>query len=261
MVTAKYKINGNHIYVYFSSRPDVKTIEMIKLYAEYRKDLKAWRLYNNSDNLLFVESLMKSINPAPAAPPDRLDSLPKKYVGIRDVMIRGDAFQCKNHRVEEFAGVVPVFTRIGTIERYVISLWYCHDCQYYFVFTQTFQDLKAKGVILCKVTDYKTFNEYHPSYNIPRANWREVSPLRMCGYCVNQNENLTDEQRHGILEEIIDRGILTRHEVTGYLNFFIEKIKTSENALEKWRADFDYISNYKLHSRQRLEISGFYKLY
>ena len=264
MVTATYKIIENHIYVFFSSRPDNKTIEILKLrYARFMTNVqgkKAWRLVNNNENLMFVKSLIKSMNPVPIPPPDRLDFLPKKTVGLTDVLIRGNSFQCKNHHVQEFAGVVPILTRIGTIENHVISLWYCFDCQYYFVLNQTFQELKAKGVILCRVVDYKTFHDYHPSYNIPRFKWNQVSPLRLCGYCVNQNENLSDEQRHAILEFIVDKGILSKQTVMSYLVFFINNLNSGQTALEKWTSDYNYISVYKLHSAQRKVIQGFFKL-
>ena len=47
MVTATYKIIENHIYVFFSSRPDNKTVEILKLrYARFMTNVqgkKAWR--------------------------------------------------------------------------------------------------------------------------------------------------------------------------------------------------------------------------
>lgn len=262
MVT--YEIIESHIYVFFSSRPDNKWIEMLKMrYARFMPNVqgrKAWRLANNSENLEFVESLLKSINPAPAPLPDRLDTLPQQPVGLTDVMIRGNSFKCKNHHCIEYAGVVPVLTKIRTIEYHLVSLWYCFDCQYYYIFEQTYQDLKTKGIILCKVTDYNTFRDYHPSYNIPRYKWNQVSPLRMLGYCVNKAENLSDDQRHALLEEIVDRGILSKQTVINYLNFFIRNLNSGPNALQKWMADCNHISKYQLHSLERKVIEGFFKL-
>ena len=264
MAAATYEIIENHIYVFFSSRPDDKYIEMLKMRrAYYKKNVKgrkAWQLAKNSENLEFVTALIKVLNPAPPQLPDRLDGLPKVSVGLQDVLVRGNSLGCKDHRVTEYAGIVPVLTRVRTIENYMISLWYCADCRYYFVLDQTFQNLKTKGVILCKVTDYTTMHDYHPLYNIPSVKWNKVSPLRMCGYCVNQNEGLTDGQRHAILEEIIDRGILPKNKVMDYLQFFMNKLCSSRDAYDKWNADYNYIQNYNLHSLERKVIAGFFKL-
>ncbi len=254
-----YEVLGDHIYVYFSYPPDNVTKQILQMNYAYQKPIKgrnAWVLANNSQNLQLVKSLI----PPPPPPPDPLPSLPHHAVGLKDVLVRGDSFRCSNHRKQEYAGEVPVLVRNGFIETYLIPIWYCVDCQCYFILEQTFHNLKQKGVIICKITDYKTFKSYHPLYNIPSSQWNVVSPLRLCGYCVNQQEDLTDEQRHGILEEIIDSGILDKAKVLSYLSFFMRNPRAGQNAMSKWRADYKHISSYKIGSAKRVVIKGFCRL-
>ena len=268
MAIATFKTIENHIYVFFSSRPDNKTIEMLKMrYARYIPDVqgkKAWRLTKNSDNMAFVKALMVSLNPKPAPPPDPIDLLDHHPVAIKDVLVRENSFRCSQHQKTEYAGEVPVLTRNGTIETYLVRIWYCADCNCYFILNKTFQDLRKNGVILCKVMDYTAYTSiqhgpkwYTSSYF---SNWNQVSPLRLCGYCVNEIEGLTDKQRHRILEEIVDNGILPTDRVMSYLDFFTKNPRAGQNAIEKWNADYNHISKYKLHSAERVVIPGFFKL-
>ena len=250
-----YEILGNHIYVYFSYPPNNTTKQILQMNYAYQQRVKgryAWVLANNNQNLQLVKSLIP-----PPPPPDPLLNLPHHAIALNDVLVKGDSFRCSNHRKQEYAGEVAILTRIGVIEIYLIPIWHCVDCQCYFILEQTFQNLKQKGVIICKVTDYETFKNYHPFYNIPRSKWKEISPLRLHGYCVNQKEDLTDEQRHGILEGIIDAGVIEKEKVLSYLSFFMKNLCAGHNAISKWDADYKYIEKYKIDSVKRVVIKGF----
>ena len=195
-----------------------------------------------------------------SGPSDSIDSLARHPVNINDVLVRNYSFRCSKHQTTDYAGEVQVLTGEGTIKGYLVRIWYCEDCNCYYILNKTFQDLKKKGVILCRVMEFETYKliSNNPRwYNSPFFKWRKVSPLRLCGYCVNQNENLTDKQRHRILEEIVDNGILPIDRVMSYLSFFKDKIGSGQSAKEKWQADYDYISNYKLGTAKRVVIPGF----
>ena len=45
--------------------------------------------------------------------------------------------------------------------------------------------------------------------------------MREWGYTVSQARGYSDAQRQGILEDIIDYGIMTKDEVLSYLSFFM----------------------------------------
>ncbi len=258
-VKGTYEINGNHIYVYFTYPPDYTTKEMLSMNGAYLNKLKgryAWILRNTRENQQFVESIL------PSPKPDPLKNRPHRTVGLKDVLVRGNSFPCKGHQITEYAGEVPLLLRDGSFQYALIPVSYCHDCDYFFVLDKTFQDLRTKGVIACRVTDYQIFKNYHPHYNIPFKQWGKVSPLRLYGYCVDQKEGLTDEQRRGILEVIIDKQILQKNRVLSYLSFFIRMRNpvNGQNAIAKWNADYNYIASYQLGSARRVVVNGFIRL-
>ena len=198
-----------------------------------------------------------------SAPSNSIDSLARHPVTINDVLVRNYSFRCSEHQKTDYCGEVQVLTKDAAVKTYLVRIWHCEDCNCYYILNETFQELKKKGVILCRVMEYETYKlvpNNHNWYNSPFLTWSKISPLRLCGYCVNQNENLTDKQRQGILEEIVDNKILSTDRVMSYLSIFIDKIKAGESAKEKWKADYDYISNYKLGTAKRVVIPGFYKL-
>lgn len=202
--------------------------------------------------------------PNPAVAPDPTSSLAHHPVEIKDVLIRDYSFRCSNHHKTEYVGEVPVLTKDGTIKMYLARIWYCKDCNYYFILNPTFLNLKKKGIILCRVMDYSTYTSIYtsiqhtqPWYTSPFFKLSPISPLRLCGYCVNQKEGLTDIQRHTILEIIVDNDILPRDRVMSYLVFFQEKIHAGDIAKEKWKADYDYIEQYKLNSAKHVFVEGF----
>jgi len=263
--TVPYIVIENHIYVFRSSNLDTKTVEIIQMNNPVLAEVKgktAWRLSNNKENFELVNSLFPT---SVAPPPDPLEDLRHVSIGLKNVLIRDNSFQCSNHKKIALAGEVPVLVRNGTIETYLIPIWYCETCRCFFVLDQTFKDLKKRGVIVCQVTDYETYKKvqnFHPWYDIPKSKWKEISPLRLCGYYVSvQNgKELTDKQRQGILEEIVDNEILPKDRVLSYLAFF-KKNLGGQSAKDKWQSDYDYISQYKLNSAKRVIIKGFFKLY
>lgn len=256
-VEGTYEINGNHIYVFFTYPPDYTTKQILIMYGAYPQRVPrryAWVLRNTKENQQFVESLL------PTPKPDPLRNRPHCAIGLADVLVRGNSFRCKNHLKTDYAGEVPLLLRDGNIQYALIPVSYCHDCDYFFVLDKTFQDLRKKGVIACRVTDYQTFKDYHPHYNIPASKWNQISPLRLFGYCVNQQENLTDEQRQSILEKIVDNGILPKDRVLSYLSFFMRNPIYGQNAIEKWDADYKYLESYQLGSARRVVVNGFIRL-
>ena len=79
--------------------------------------------------------------------------------------------------------------------------------------------------------------------------------MREWGYTVSQARGYSDAQRQGILEDIIDYGIMTKDEVLSYLSFFMHlNHNGSDVALSKWKADREYIADYKLGSSKRIRV-------
>ena len=76
----------------------------------------------------------------------------------------------------------------------------------------------------------------------------EESPLHLCGYNVNQQDNYSREERRFIISKIIDRGIMSKLEVINYLEYFISHNgQQSRNwlALAKWKEDLQFTRRYQ----------------
>ena len=81
------------------------------------------------------------------------------------------------------------------------------------------------------------------------AELAEESVLRICGYTVSQSENLKPYERRMILGNIMDRKILRKDEILGYLDFFINNSRNRSNmrvAVKKWSDDQEWVRNYNI---------------
>ena len=84
------------------------------------------------------------------------------------------------------------------------------------------------------------------------STFQDKSILSMYGYNVNQQDGLSESERHSILDFIIDNGIQTRHQVINRLeqNIALRKNNyTMKNAIREWERDIDYV-------RKRQKVAG-----
>ncbi|KIR03823.1 hypothetical protein P261_02638 [Lachnospiraceae bacterium TWA4] len=118
--------------------------------------------------------------------------------------------------------------------------------------------LKKLGIILCRVTDIKT---YAFSNNNGKYNLAKESTLMLYGYNVNRKSNLKTVDRQKILAAIIDWNILTKSEILSYLKFFISQksgdVKYNE-AIDKWTADQKFVANYKIGNFKQFGVNAIY---
>ena len=82
------------------------------------------------------------------------------------------------------------------------------------------------------------------------------------GYSVSKGEHLTSVQRRKILALLVDRNVMTRNDIIGYLDFFISSRLYDpkyESAISKWEADKEYISEYRYGDYTQYGISRIIK--
>ncbi len=257
-----YEVLNNHIYVYFSRRPDKQVIDIIKTlkgyYVPKTKKGPAWVLPNDSTALGYVKSLCPPKS-KPVPQPDPLDLLERVEFTYSDVLVRTNT--CKVHEHIPYAGMVPVLQDNGTVKYYLIPVFLCKDCQCLFTFEQTFENLKQKGIIACKVVDLSTWRVLKSNSGDFGGRLNPISKLRMHGYCVNKDEDLSDSQRHTILVNLIENGIMSQEEIVGFLDWILRKMgNAGQDAHDKWSQDYDYISRYKIGSLKIVSVQGIYKL-
>ena len=86
----------------------------------------------------------------------------------------------------------------------------------------------------------------------------EASPLKLCGYSVNQQDGYSRETRQYIITKIISLGIMTKSDVVRYLEYFISmngKRKGNEIAVMKWKDDLSFTLNFNFENQSKYFIT------
>ena len=163
---------------------------------------------------------------------------------------------CKkhNHHIESVTGII-----LGKNSQPIkINTNYCPQCKKYFISYDEYMHYRnLYGIILGNFKISKNSilsNEYNEL--------ADESPLYLCSYTVNQHDNLSLNERHFILQCIIDNKILSKAEVITYLNSFIRRNrnnKNMQNAITRWVADLEWIRNYHIDNQRFYEITQIIK--
>ena len=169
-----------------------------------------------------------------------------KAIGIKDFVVKMNVFKCinSNHHIEDVNAIVNVIEKSGKRCFEEIKAGYCKECNVYFITNITYEKMRSKGIVLCRVTNEKNYKTIAGNYYNKMA---EESILMQYGYNVSENDNLTSEQRHRILASLIEYEIMTRVEIVNYLNLFINQrrhVDSMKTAITKWKEDIEYIEKY-----------------
>jgi hypothetical protein len=188
--------------------------------------------------------------------PKAIDDSPllhmKKNVFSQDALIvRSNTLFCdKKHHLTEMAGEVEVCDITGTYFPCLFPIVYCAECDMYFMLEGTYKKLKQKGVLMCQVMDYTTYKKYG-AYSPTVAYWKEESPLKIRGYSVSNTAGLSVTQRQEILRSIYEGGLLPKHRILEYLDFFVKLNHTHTCAVGCWQADREFIANYDIKTSKK----------
>lgn len=172
-------------------------------------------------------------------------------IGAKDFVVRSNTFRClhKHHSIENINAVVTIIdAKSGIHFQYRTPAGYCRQCHTYFISDSTFENIKSKGVALCRICDEKTYRKQGKTINANGMHLASESILMQYGYNVNQQRNLSERTRRSILESLVDYRILSKADIESYLNFFIrgrQRDPKFHTAVSKWKADRDYILHYK----------------
>ena len=145
---------------------------------------------------------------------------------------------------------VKVLNSVGVLKEVSVPAAYCKTCNKYYILETEYQKLKKYGHIVCKVVEntYWTKDLKDNPFNL-----NEESVLHLLGYNVNAQANLSQSQRWGLLETMVDEKVLTRMEICSHLDYLINQSKNRKNfdlAISKWKSDRAYISKYVAGSRK-----------
>lgn len=181
-------------------------------------------------------------------------------IGLKDFVVRRNVFKCMHnkHKIDNVVAMINI-DNDGKKQRIKISAGYCSQCKVYFILDSTYQTLKKKGMILCRITDEKNYMK--GSYVNGMLLARE-SILMQYGYTVSRTEGLSATSRQKILAVIIDNRIMAKSEIISYLDFFISQHGSRNNmeiAVSKWEADREFVENYKLGEYTQFGVKAIYR--
>lgn len=167
-----------------------------------------------------------------------------------------------DHHLQNIDAKIDIIDKLGNIKHEIVSAGYCPNCNIFFLMESTYQKLKLKGTLVCRISDEKTYLNGTTSENGMRL--AQESILMQYGYNVSQLEDLSSARRKKILAVLVDNDVLTKSEIISYLDFFINQRKHQsrfEKAIEKWESDKEFIEDYKNGSYKQYGVKGIYRKY
>ena len=185
-------------------------------------------------------------------------------IEAKDFVVRRSAFKCRyqEHSLQNIEGLIQIIDRNGNVSQVKVPAGYCANCNTFFIMESVYQSLKLKGIPVCRVSDEKAYLSGNVFANGMQL--AQESVLMQYGYSVSQEEGLTSAARRKILALIVDHKILTRNEIIGYLDFFINQRKNQprfEKAIDKWEQDREFISEYRAGEYIQYGVNGLYRKY
>ena len=182
-------------------------------------------------------------------------------IGLKDFVVKSNVFRCmhRKHEIQNIEAIIKINDNKGIEQKVRVSAGYCPYCKVYFIMDSTYQKLKKKGIILCRVSDEKNYMKGGYVGGMHLAN---ESILMQYGYSVSQTEGLSATNRRKILAVIIDNKILSKSEIISYLDFFINQrssLWNMTNAISKWEADREFVENYKIGQFMQHGVKAIYR--
>lgn len=162
---------------------------------------------------------------------------------------------CKrnNHTVEAVTGVL--LGKNGEVIK--LNTNYCPQCKKCFISYNEYMNYRRRyGALLGNI---KIANG---SFITSESELAEESILHICGYSVNQSENLSKIERHAVLQYLIDSKVSSKPQIISYLDFFIRrngKKPNMEEAVRRWTEDINWVRDYQINRQCHYEIASIQK--
>lgn len=93
---------------------------------------------------------------------------------------------------------------------------------------------------------------------------KEHSELYLLGYSVSTLDGMDTEGRRKLLSEIIDSGVLPKQEIMIHLEWLINTrngMTHMKNAVDEWKSDLVFISQYHVSSQREIWVNAFKSKY
>lgn len=180
-----------------------------------------------------------------------------EYIYFHDVIVLKTIRNCiiAQHAVKDVIAYVNVVDNDGKITKQRVVTTYCPKCNKFYMLKSEFD--KINGIVLCRIIDETKINKTFASdFNMSAAE----SKMHEYGYNVNVNSQLPQKQRQIILSSLIESNIMSKNEILSHLQTLIErgtKIPNWKEAVQKWKDDYKFISNYDMGDLSEISIDKF----
>lgn len=248
----EFKLEGYKIKLFFDKIPPKNIRETMKICGWWwNAKNKCWVNKRSEENIEFAKALQDELNPKPQNP---ILDYERAKISYEDILIKSNSFYCnKHHKVKDMAGEIDICNKKGDIYTWLVPIAYCDDCKLHYMLEDTFKEISKRGVLMCQIMSYERYKSYS-QHNFSSGEWSDMSPLKIMGYSVSEEDNLSEKQRQVVLERMIDNKVMTKDRVLSYLDFFVRLRNDDSKACGKWKKDRDYISQYDINSKPRIRI-------
>ena len=153
----------------------------------------------------------------------------------------------EHHDIESVTATV--FARRGnTVD---ININCCCDCHKYFISESEFFHYRDLYGIVCGLKIDRSSSGYA---KFPMA---EYSILRLYGYNVGKEDNLSDEERQNLLKILIENDYVKKPEIIKYLEMFIKmnhgRLEMADS-VSKWTSDLAYVRELGLENQPKIRL-------
>ena len=181
-------------------------------------------------------------------------------IKAEDFLVRTNSFSCRRngHKFKEVTACVTLIRTNNRIQDVFLPGWQCETCKCYYILEDDYEKLDRMGVIVAKVYTEKEWK----STQRAGGQFSELNPesiLHKLGYNVTASQGLSDSIRQETLATAIDFKLMSKREVIDFLTWLINTrsgIDTMQNAVGKWERDRNFVSNYRLNTREFVRIKS-----
>lgn len=164
---------------------------------------------------------------------------------------------CSNnsHKIKDVIARIPVKVN-GKPQIIDVDAWYCETCKIYYILHSTYDGIN--GIPICDVKDFRTgkiISSATDYDNVVTSNYETM--LHKLGYNVNQQENLSSQERQKILAQIVQKRQISKNEIISLLQYYIRRNENNGNmifAVEKWEQDLIFMKRFRMQSSEVIDV-------
>lgn len=160
----------------------------------------------------------------------------------------------EQYNYESVTAMVPCANRLFPVP---ISVYYDKVKGTYFINDATYSRIRQQHGLPYMRLRTAVIEGGH-SWNF--SGLKRNSELNLLGYSVSSSYGLTTHERQNLLSEIIDSGILTKHEIMNHLEWLINTRTGQDhmdNAVADWKADLIFVSKYQAGTQRTIWVEKF----